>query len=178
MSTGNFIKLTHGWASQEFNAAAECVSQEFIVGEEELDRIENMDGDEIPKADQSDAMKTAYHVYDMEQPTEESLRRSSLAKRLMSDDVETRMRAVREVRMREGNGELGREGGTAPSIIVTVKGGLVQDVQFCPECPLGLEVKVQDYDIKSHAEDELREETEVDSEGDHFSESIWFPGEE
>ena len=81
---------------------------------------------------------------------------------------------MREVLIEEAT----KKAAPVPTITVIVRGGVVQDVQFGPDCPLGLEARVHDYDTEALTEEELEAKAQVDSEGDHFSEGIWTAKEE
>ncbi len=55
-------------------------------------------------------------------------------------------------------------------VTVFVRGGVIQDIQ---NIPAGVRIRVQDYDVDNLTEQELREETEMDEEGDPCMVSVW-----
>ena len=62
-----FKKITEGCVIQTFNDAGECISQEFIAGDDV--EYETDCGYAINAEDMPDGMST-YHPYDMVQPGE------------------------------------------------------------------------------------------------------------
>ena len=64
-------------------------------------------------------------------------------------------------------GESGKE---LETVTVFVRGGVIQDIQ---NIPIGVRIRVQDYDVENFTEQELRDETELDEEGDPCMVSIW-----
>lgn len=54
-----------------------------------------------------------------------------------------------------------------PEIVITVEGGLIQDVQIPKNC--NISVKVMDFDVEGCEDDEVK----TNSTGDEYIESVW-----
>lgn len=54
-----------------------------------------------------------------------------------------------------------------PEIVITVEGGLIQDVQIPKDC--NVRVKVMDFDVEGCEDDEVK----TNSAGDEYIESVW-----